>query len=96
MPRRASVNLDLINTLRITVISLACICMVLMAARARRQYLVNNDHFTIWATPALLTAMAYVVVQESQQIGQPFIWWRLPMLAVIVLLTLGALWRSKV
>lgn len=70
--------------------------MVLMVLRAHRARMVNGDRFTVWATAALIGSMAFVVVQEAEQIGKPFIWWRLPLLLIITLCTLAALWRSKV
>ena len=71
-------------------------CMLLMARRAHRARMVKGDRFTVWATAALVVAMAFVVAQEIQQLGKPFVWWRLPWLLLIVLLTLGALLRSDV
>lgn len=88
---------DLIDALRIAVITLACLCMLLMAARANRARIVNGDRFAVRATGALLVAMLFVVIVEARQIGEPpKTWWGLPMLSVITLLTLSALRRSKV
>jgi hypothetical protein len=91
------VSLGLLNACRIATSGCAVFCMVLMAARAVRQRRLNGDRFTTWATSALLTAMAFTVIVELRQIGQPLdTWWGLPMLSLMVLFTLCALWRSKV
>jgi hypothetical protein len=87
----------LIDAIRIVAITLAGIAMILMAARAHRARIQNGDHFAVFATAALIDALAFVVYSQAIQIGGALrTWWGLPWLISIVLLTIGALWRSKV
>lgn len=86
-----------LDCIRVALIVIASICMLLMALRARRARRVNGDRFAVRATAALLMAMVFVVIVEANQFGDRLkTWWGLPMLAVISLLTLSALWSSKV
>lgn len=90
-------SIPLLNVCRITVSVLAIVCMVLLATRAGRVRRINGDTFAPWAAAALLTAMLFIVIAELRQVGRPLAtWWGLPMLALIVLFSLRALWHSKV
>lgn len=90
-------NQDLLNGARIATIVVASGCMILMALRAHRARIINGDTFTVYATGALLVAMLLAVVSQATQIGHPLKnWWGSPMLALITLLTLAALAKSKV
>jgi hypothetical protein len=89
-------SVHVVDLVRITAVLIAGVCMVLMALRAHRARVIAGDGFAPWATAALLGSMVFVIAQEAQQIGKPFVWWRLPLLLLIVLCTLRALWRSRI
>lgn len=88
---------DLLNSARIATVAVASICLILMALRAHRARIVNGDTFAVYATAALTVAMMLAIVSQATQIGEPLKnWWGTPMLALITLLTLVALSKSKI
>jgi hypothetical protein len=89
--------IDLLNATRVVIIIGASVCMVLFILRAHRARILHNDRFTVWATSALVVAMLLAVISQATQLGHPLrTWWGTPMLALIVLLSIVALFKSKV
>lgn len=79
----------LIDLLRVCVILLTALAMTLawrVVIVGRRPY----DTRMMWA---MTVYWIFAVLQELQQVGKPFVWWRLPLLAVAAVLALSSVFR---
>lgn len=74
----------LLDLIRVTGIVLTALTMILawrLTIKKERPY----DVPMLWA---LTVYWLFAIIQEAQQIGRPFVWWRLPMLMIAAVLAL--------
>lgn len=72
-----SVVLNACRIVAVLTSGLILLMLVWLTLRARTSHSLPGDRY--WTAGTAVYAV-FALVQEAQQIGEPFVWWRLPLL----------------